>query len=268
MTRRRTDIAFVTSCSLSGWELYGKKCFPSLLQYCPEDVTVHLVSEDPLPLDSLPLQARGRLSVWCLSASVYERAFNQKYKFDPLARGRKGRGYSYLYDAWKFSKKVFALQLVESNLSVGRLFWLDADVSLFAPLPRDVLLKLCPDDCNISYLARRNMHSECGFVGYNLNTPGTSQFISDFARLYATGEVFQLKEWHDSYVFDWLRKKSALSSSPIKGFEIPHTNSLHPFNYSELGQYMDHWKGSRKQRGHSYDHPMVKQLKEMVQKKT
>ena len=253
MTSRKTDIAVVTSCSLKGWEQYAKHCIPSLLQYWPSDVTIHLVSEDILPLGNLPVLAKGRLTTWSLNSSLHDRAFREKYKYDQRARGRQ-RGYSYLMDAWKFSKKVFAIDLVAINLARGRLIWLDADVQTFKEIPRELLIKLCPDNCHVSFLARKKMHSECGFVGYNLNSPETFRFIGNFARCYSSGDVFNLKEWHDSYVFDWLRR----NTFSVNGYEIAHTNGAHPFNYSELGEYMDHWKGNRKQHQHSRDHPRFK----------
>lgn len=251
MPSRRTDITVVTSCSLRGWQEYGKKCIPTIFKHWPNDITVHLVSEDQISFDNLPILDKGRFTTWALQNSEHEKVFREKNKFNAVARGKKGStSYSYLFDAWKFSKKVFAIDLVASQIKCGWLLWLDADIKTYKPLPREVLERVLPEGHNLSYLARKTKHTECGFVGYNLNVLGTREFIRSFAAAYSSGLVFNLKEWHDSWVFDWLRK-----ASTVKGYEIPHTSEQQPFNYSELGQYMDHLKGPRKLYGYSKDHP-------------
>lgn len=256
MLKRKNSLSVVTSCSLKGWNEYGKQCLPRLLEHWPSEVNFHLVSEDLLPLGDLPLLARDRLTVWPLNSSLYDRVFHNRYMFDSVARGKRTRYYDYRFDAWKFSKKVFAIELVAHNVEIGRLFWVDADVLTLKPVPVDLLHRVCPDDCHISYLARPKMHSECGFVGYNLNKPETKEFIKTFANCYSSGRVFKLKEWHDSYVFDVLRKEIP----ELQGYCIPNNNPFHPFNFSELGHYMDHMKGKRKQSGKSHDHPLYKRM--------
>ncbi|MFO7296021.1 MAG: hypothetical protein C0P72_008360 [Clostridia bacterium] len=252
MVIRRTDITVVTSCSLAGWEEYGQHCIANLLRYWPDEVTVYLISEDSLPLNNLPLLPKDRLVTCSLTSNPNAVKFYEKNKFNAQARGRiRSNIYRYSHDAWKFSKKVYAIELAASFVPVGKLIWLDADVNTFKPIPIEFLHKMCPDSCNISFLSRRRWHSECGFVGYNLNTQKTREFITAFADVYTSGLVFHLREWHDSFVFDWLRAKHDLAC-----YKIPNGSEVHPFNYSELGHYMDHWKGNRKNTLGSPDHPL------------
>lgn len=72
--------------------------------------------------------------------------------------------------------------------------------------------------------------------------------------LYVTGGLFDLREYHDSFVFDVLRKdftQRGIRFSNISP-ELPGKGPGHPFIASELGLYMDHLKGSkRKALGHS-----------------
>jgi hypothetical protein len=165
--------------------------------------------------------------------------------------------YNFRQDAWRFSKKVFAIELVATKLTGGRLIWLDADTLTFADVPLEMLQRMPPEGCGIAHLDRPGYHSECGWIAYNLDVEGVRQFITRFAALYETKEVFQLTEWHDSWVFDWLRKRTP----NVKSWAIPHKNSGHPFVYSELGKYMDHLKGARKQSGISADHPRFQRRK-------
>ena len=69
--------------------------------------------------------------------------------------------------------------------------------------------------------------------------------------MYKNDTMFNYPEWHDSYLFDVQRKlyrdnrKRTLSQSKsciqtLKGL------AGHPFINSELGKYMDHMKGDRK----------------------
>lgn len=259
MTRLEDTVSIITSCSLKGWHDYGQKGVATLLQYWPKELTVHLVSEDELPWQQLPLVDQpNRLAFWNLNDFEPAKKFYEQHASNDKAKGisknpRHG-GYDFRLDAYRFSKKVFALRMVSQNMYGGRLLWLDADTTTLVDVPLELLQRLPPNDYHVAYLDRgQGYHSECGFVGYNLNYPSTREFLIKFASLYETGEVFSLKEWHDSWVFDWLRKNQQL-----RCYAIPHSNAAHPFVYSELGQYIDHLKGSRKARGLSPEHPRFK----------
>jgi hypothetical protein len=106
----------------------------------------------------------------------------------------------------------------------------------------------------VSYLGRgEKYHSECGWVAYNLDKSECREFIRDFVNMYNTDTIFKEREWHDSYIFDVLRKQiqqrchfhNLNPSREDKGL------AGHPFINSELGKHMDHVKGDRKLQGHS-----------------
>jgi hypothetical protein len=256
-------IVVVTSCSLEGWEKYGKKFLTSFDQFWPH-VQLHIVSEDRLPLPDSILSKRPEIRLWDLDKSGAAVVFANKYKEDPVANGFKAgsqiaswrskkTGYDYRRDAFRFSKKVFALNLVLPSIAdTDRLIWLDADTVTLKDIPLGIFDDLPPSQYAIAYLDRHPYHSECGFVGYNLRHPATRPFLKEFSCLYSSDSVFLLDEWHDSYVFDWLRKRLRVPSFPIP-YDRRHIT--HPFVYSKLGEYMDHLKGMRKQRGVSHDHP-------------
>ena len=153
-------------------------------------------------------------------------------------------------DAFRFANKVFAIRAAARTTSheprATRLFWLDADVVTFEPVPLTLLDEVLPPDVALSCLDRGPYPSECGFVGYNLAHPATLPFIEALASLYASDEVFKLQEWHDSYVFDWLRRKGNV---PAHCIPYAAGQKRHPFVNSALGRYMDHLKGPRKHLG-------------------
>jgi hypothetical protein len=254
-------IHVITSCSRAGFEKYGRKAIETLHRFWPQDIPLHLVSEDLLALSPEIGDHRKVIYYNLHQSSVWANEFHVKHKDNPRAHGRgagfsvkhqdQKKGYSFRHDAYKFSKKVFAIELVARSIGSGRLIWLDADTVTFAGVPRDMLERLPPAEYPIACLDRPGYHSECGFIGYNLDHPDAMRFITEFAALYWGGRVFELQEWHDSWVFDWLRK-----SLGIHAYGIPHRNPSHPFVHSELGRYMDHMKGARKDHGVSHDHPM------------
>lgn len=253
-----TPIVVVTSCSAQGWKSYGMRFLDTFHRFWPQTIELFVVSEDPILLPQSITSRRKVtfLSLWQLSPKAL--GFHQRHQTNHKARGLdapdsvKKHGYSFRHDAYKFSKKVFAIDLVANQLQgTQRLIWLDADVVTHSPVPGDMFLELPPYGLALAYLDRGKFHSECGFVGYNLEHEATRPFIAEFTRLYDSDAVFALEEWHDSWVFDMVRRRLGTPSYPI-----PYRGAItHPFVYSVLGQYMDHLKGARKQRGVSHDHP-------------
>lgn len=251
-----SSVNLITSFSAAGWEAYGQRCVETFNTFWPPEVTLHVVSENALG-SRLPRSIRIVFHDLYKSAAAKSFLNNNANTLWTQGRGDsarpatvaprwRGGGYNFRFDAYKFSKKVFAIELVTGELQSGRVAWLDADVVTFAPVPLDLMGRMLPDAYAISCLARKGYHSECGFVGYNLDSADTHNFIKAFAALYSTEEVFNLPEWHDSWVFDWLRGKLL-----TKTYQIPHRSKGHPFINSELGRYMDHLKGKRKDRGRS-----------------
>lgn len=248
-----SKVSVVTSCSFGGWHEYGFKCLQSMMIHWPVEIDVHLVSEDRLPVDQVQkwVKREGRLTTHPLYDNVHAKFFHEKHANDLRAKGKAKNTYDFRLDAYRFSKKVFAIELMMARVQTGRLIWLDADTVTLSPVPIEMLERMPPEGSAIAYLARmKHYHSECGWVAYNLDMEITRQFITQFSGLYHTGEVFKLKEWHDSWVFDWLRDRLNVPSH-----KIPHNNTGHPFVFSELGQYMDHLKGNRKRLGMSVEHP-------------
>lgn len=246
-------LAVVTSCSAAGWEQYGRRFAGSFARYWPPKIALHLVSED------MHAWSEGTMvfhSLWGESAAAHE--FHERHLGHLRAHGKErcdadfgwtpkkiAAGYNFRLDAYRFAKKVFAIQIAAGMAGSGRLFWVDADVVTFAPVPLEMLERLLPDEVALSCLDRGDgYHPECGFVGYNLDHPVTRGFIAELARLYASDEVFALREWHDSWVWQWLRKRMAIPTH-----HIPHCSRQQPFANSELSKCMDHCKGNNKNPG-------------------
>jgi hypothetical protein len=73
-------------------------------------------------------------------------------------------------------------------------------------------------------------------------------FVNDWEQLYTSADIFKLLEWHDSYVF-WHLTKEYRHKHSAKVHDIGYSKGVkghHVFVNSELGQYIDHFKGDRK----------------------
>ena len=239
-------IEVVTSCSAKGYAQYGRRCVESFLKYW-SDATLYVVSEDtldvPAPAVFMPL-ALHEAGVRFLAKHAHNLTAQGRVNFagsTGWTPRKLAQGYNFRYDAFRFSKKLFAIELVARQSPDGPLIWLDADVVTFASPPPGALAQLLPSGLALSCLDRGSYHSECGFVGYNLAHPKTRGFIADLTQLYTKEQVFKLEQWHDSWVFDWLRRKNNIPTHAI-----PHKSRSHPFVNSELGRFMDHAKGNRK----------------------
>ena len=209
----------VTCMSTAGYEEYGRR-FMETAHHWPYPVTVY--SEDDLPVAHKRLDDPAYL----------------RFTQDADAT------HDYRFQARRFSHKVFAV--LDAARAGGRMIWIDADTVAFKDIPKEFLACLLPPGKHIAYLGREKMHSECGFVLYDCDKLG--EFFAKWRDLYVTGDIFDLPEWHDSYVFDHLREKLKIPSENISG---PGKRAHHPFINSPLGKYLDHMKGNRKERGRS-----------------
>jgi hypothetical protein len=86
----------------------------------------------------------------------------------------------------------------------------------------------------------------------NLKSPATQSFLKEFQRVYDEAEtgIFTMAEWHDSFVFDEVRKKFPY----MKQLNWSHgiiRGEGHPLINSDWGAYLDHLKGDRKTAGRS-----------------
>ena len=70
--------------------------------------------------------------------------------------------------------------------------------------------------------------------------------------IYLSGEIFSLKEWHDSWIWDHVRREFEKSNIVFKNLSGEKFEQLeHPFVNCNLGKYFDHLKGPRKSAGYS-----------------
>lgn len=239
-----------------GLQQYAQRMIDTFEQYWPSQVDLMLCAENCSPRTQRP----NTKVIDLLSSSPDLISFRDRHQDNPLAHGRAGPPEvfnpkkQFRWDAVRFCYKVYSLALCADRIDSGWMIWIDADTHTHSPVNLPWLGQVCPQGAMVSYLGRgENYHSECGWVAYNLDLPECRQFIRDFVNMYNTDAIFQQREWHDSYIFDVLRKQFQTRCRFHNLNPSPDNKGLagHPFVNSELGRYMDHVKGDRKHQGHS-----------------
>lgn len=264
----RRTFAIVTTCNGQGWETYGRQMIASAQQHLPRDVPIYLYVEG-FQSDI----CSDRVIVRDLLASCPDLvAFKERHKDNPAAHGLVGRsrlqmimqwhkrrlkirrlewGLGYRWDAVRFSHKVFAICHAAAHSNEDVLFWMDADVKVFADVSKEFLSAAIPEDCFLSCLLRP-IFSECGFIGFNLSKPATGDFLHAFKSLYLSDSLFRHQQYHDSYLFDIIRRRFQRRGHRVHDIACgAGKRSQHVFVNSVLAQCMDHLKGRRKINGRS-----------------
>lgn len=185
-----------------------------------------------------------------------QREFIARHAADLAANGRQFRpgmnwkqrdraaGYSFRYDAVKFSRQCFIPEAAAADLPDGTiLVWLDGDVVTHSPVPTGWIEGLL-GDADGAYLGREPKHSEIGFWCVRLG-PATREFLAQLAELFRADLIFGLKEWHSAYAWDHLRRANA-QLLPIVWRNLTPGGHDHVWHQSPLARYTDHLKGPRK----------------------
>lgn len=259
--------AVVTTFHEEGLKKYGQRMIDTFCENWPKDITLYVYAEKCVPRipDHNQVVLRDLDSVQELTN------FKSRWKGVPKANGdvsadpvrskRKDSGKGFKWDAVRFSHKVYAIFDCARNTNADVLLWMDADNICHSPISLEKIKSLVPEQFDICYLGRKGKFSECGLYSMNLRNKNTRKFLEEFQRVYDDAEngIFQMDEWHDSFVFDVVRsrihKLNQLNWSgnladlrPRPGYS---QGEGHPLINSEWGAYLDHLKGERKNLGTS-----------------
>jgi hypothetical protein len=155
---------------------------------------------------------------------------------------------NFLFDAVRFSHKVFAvLDRIEKH-DTDIVLWLDGDTRTHSKVTEETIHSWCPVDKFASFLGRPWKYTETGFHMFRTKHKISDTFFSKWKSYYVDDSVFLLDHWTDCHTYDAARM----------WFDQTHWHDLsppfrvgHPFINGELGKYMDHMKGNRKKKGSS-----------------
>ncbi|MBX3603203.1 MAG: hypothetical protein KF863_21490 [Rubrivivax sp.] len=230
------NVSAITTCSAAGWEQYGRRMAASWAQHWPVPLTVWA---EGFTVDVDGVLARD------LTTVTWLQAFKRRHPYN-----RRGR-YNFRLDAARFAHKTATVIEHALRCEADWLIWVDADTVTHADVPPEFVEQLLPRrDEFIAWLDRETSYPECGFYVLNLQHPQCEELLQAWRALYTAATVFRLPEWHDSFVLEWLVKRTfKLKACSLSG-EAGRATS-HPFINGPLGAYMDHLKGTRKVEGKS-----------------
>ena len=167
------------------------------------------------------------------------------------------------WDAVRFANKVYAVFDAVTRTNDTWTVWIDADTYVHTPINYEQFQQLLPSDKWITFVGRgkgSQTWPECGFYGLNTEHDTCKKFLNEFERMYqdADNGIFKLDEWHDSYVFGKILNQLTPIDKNFHDYSKDIYNKTaktggggHPLINSVLGNYFDHMKGSRKNKGKS-----------------
>jgi hypothetical protein len=261
-------ITVVTTFHPAGMTKYGQRFIDSFAASVDKRIELLVYAEDCTPNNPDPT----RITVLDAKQALPKlNAFKSKWKNDPKANGippddikaRRPRDWhkEFKWDAIRFANKVYAV-FDACERSKDWCVWMDADSFIHSPWSYEDFSRLLPDESYLTFVGRgrgSQTWPECGFYGLNLNNSICKDFLKEFERMYedANNGIFKLEEWHDSYVFgDILHKFKQNGHQNAYDYSAGiYVNTAktggggHPLINSELGKYMDHMKGARKDTG-------------------
>jgi hypothetical protein len=240
----------VTTFNKDSYESYCSKMLLSFDKYWPKEISIHAYYEDMnMPADDFS----SRVVFHNFNEQVKDwYRFTEKFFLKESNKPDNSINSFYKYSASKFAHKVYSIkEQLKNNLS-DHLIWLDSDIITTDNININFLKQLISEQCYLSYLGREHIkfHSEAGFLIFNTKNKFHKDFWKSMSDMYDKGELFNEKEWHDSYIFDVVRinlEKQDCKSFNISKLGLKKTNDiLNVFDNSVLGKYMIHFKGNRK----------------------
>ena len=220
----------VTSFSTRGYEAYGKRFIASFDKYWPDYIKLYVYIDGEYPEDDhervvwVPLENDPERSAFIRACPIRDSLTDYRYR--PI----------------RYSNKVFAF--TDPWLGEQPIIWLDGDCETVNPVTPDMLAQVMPEGGQIaSYLARPYYrHTETGFLGF---APEAVEFRAEMRKVYTSGELFQLREWHDCSVFDHVRVKFERRGERFRNL-CPAAMGLDVFPQSPLAKFVVHNKGPKR----------------------
>ena len=244
----------ITTFNADGYAKYGQRMIQTFLQNWPVNLVVYAegcaVNETASTLEVHDIAIVKDLSAFKQQWQNVPKA-NGDVSADPVRSKRKDAGKGFKWDAVRFAHKVYSIFHCAKNAQTDWLIWMDADTVCHSPIAVSDLDRLSPGNKDLCFLGRHGKYTECGLYTMNLRNQRTRDFLTQFQKYYDQAEqgIFTLAEWHDSFVFDAVRKQHPLVELDWSSHLI--TGEGHPLINSAWGAYLDHLKGARKDQGRS-----------------
>lgn len=217
------SIDFITSMSAEYYEKIGYRLTKTFDHYFPENIKLHIWSEDTLPVDS------NRFIFHDLQTNEFYNRFTMQVKKPNKTS--------------KMSIKVGAQYEASKILTGNTLVWLDADVFIIKPIDHTFFNKVTPHGL-AKYMGQHyDSGPETGFISYNRTHSEFINFMEQFVDIYYSGRIYDINPSVDTGAW-WTVKQSM----PEEFFHSlsSHLGVSHVFSGSELREYLGHAKGAIK----------------------
>jgi hypothetical protein len=222
-------VAAVTTFSQEGYQVYGKRFIDSFIEFWPEAVQLNVFYEGEKPTDANPN------CVWhSLDADPDRKRFMERHPDEDPKDYRKC--------PTRFCHKVFAVTS-ESVTDAQYVMWIDADCETFRKVTEADIEAVCPERGRLgSFLGRPyHRHTETGFWCVDRNACG-DDFLDEFRRMYTSGELLLMREWHDCMAFDFVVRKFERAGYRFQNL-AKGARGLDVFEQSPLKGFIRHNKG-------------------------
>jgi hypothetical protein len=275
-----TSISVVTTFHPEGMQKYGQRFLDSFANMVDKNINMLVYAENCNPRNKDPEQ----IKIINAKEVIKLNTFKERWGKVPKANGtppddikaRRPRDWhkAFKWDAVRFANKVYAVFHAAETCGSDWLVWMDADTFVHSNWSYKQFAKLLPNDKWLTYVGRgkgSQTWPECGFYGMNLKHPMCIQFLKEFERFYedADNGIFELEEWHDSFVFGHiLNQLTPIDSNVLDYSANMYIKSAktggggHPLINTELGTWIDHMKGARKDKGKSLSKDIIVNRKE------
>tara|TARA_B100000424_G_scaffold271732_1_gene276337 strand:+ start:2713 stop:3543 length:831 start_codon:yes stop_codon:yes gene_type:complete len=258
-----TNVTVLTTFHKPGMEQYGQRFINSFAEKVDKKIKLLVYVEECMPDNPDPDQIK---ILYAKQVLTKLNEFKTRWANDPRANGippdnikaRRPRDWhkKFKWDAVRFANKTYAVFDACKNNKDSWVVWMDADTFVHADWSYENFVKFLPSNAWMCYLGRGIKWPECGFYGLNMEHKVAHKFIKKFENMYEDAEngIFSLEEWHDSFVFEEVRKVVQDKNPQARFYNISGNlinGEGHPVINSDLGAYIDHLKGDRKEVGKS-----------------
>lgn len=244
--------------NLKLYHQYGKRFLEEFAKYSSSELLLFIVFEGEYPEEILHI---GNNIIILPFTNPSHTNFLKKFGHLQEAHGLRIKTFEengqkkinlsndYRWNAIRFSFKPFSifhiLDYIPKDLDF--LIWTDSDLRCKREFGPSDLIEFMPGSKELmSYLGRENSYSECGFLGFNLKKSATYEYIKRMIDIYNTGEIFSLEQWHDSFVWDWVRKEFESNNYKFKDISGEGHDKEHVFMNTNLSNFFDHLKGPQR----------------------
>ncbi len=239
----------VTTWGPQHWEHHAKRSVQSILDLWPEQVHKIFYPDD----ESQTITANNTSYYQLTDQQPAFVEFKTRASIDPIVKEKMmASKNAYEYDVVRFAHKVFSVLDAAEQCTTDQLIWLDADTVTYKPITIEWLDHIAPEHSFTTFIGRpKKGYSECGFVSYNINSPYAKEFFKRWRSYYEQDLYKKLNAFTDCHTYDAVRiqmkEEQKIQDNDLNdGRFLGYRGSKHPFVNSELGDYMDHLKGERK----------------------